>query len=142
MNDSNDNTPDAAAENETAAPSTEIEGNRIEENKDARTWGMLAHLSALAGYVIPFGNIIGPLIVWLIKKEEYPFVDDQGKESLNFQISFSIYMFIAVISLYACVGFILVPALAIAGIVFIVLGTIKANNGEYYRYPLTIRLIK
>ena len=137
MIDSNDNTPEAAPESDLTSP-----GTQIEENKDARTWGMMAHLSALAGYVIPFGNIIGPLIVWLVKKDEFPFVDDQGKEAVNFQISFSIYMFVAALSLYVCVGFILVPALAITGLVFIILGTIKANNGEYYRYPMTIRLIK
>ena len=56
-------------------------------NKDERMWGMFCHLAALAGFIIPFGNIIGPLIVWQIKKEEFPFVEDQGKESLKFQIS-------------------------------------------------------
>src|SRR3954467_5501803 len=58
----------------------------IETNPDAKMWGMLAHLSSLAGLVIPFGNFIGPLVVWLMKKDQQPFVNDQGKESLNFQI--------------------------------------------------------
>ena len=60
-------------------------------SSDERMWGMLCHLSTFAGYLVPFGNISGPLIVWLVKKDEYAFVDDQGKESLNFQISITIY---------------------------------------------------
>jgi len=58
--------------------------------KDDRTWAMLCHLSGLAGYVVPFGNIFGPLIIWLIKRDQSWFVDDQGKEALNFQISWAI----------------------------------------------------
>jgi uncharacterized Tic20 family protein len=53
-------------------------------DKDARLWGMFCHLIAFSGYVVPFGSVLGPLIIWLIKKDEMPFVDDQGKESLNF----------------------------------------------------------
>lgn len=69
-----------------------------ETEKQARTWGMLCHLTALCCWVgVPFGNIVGPLIVWLIKKDETPLVDEQGKESLNFQISISIYAIVAAI---------------------------------------------
>ena len=65
-------------------------------SKDEKMWGMFCHLSALAGYIgIPFGNIIGPLIIWMVKKEQFKFVDDQGKESLNFQITITIAAFIA-----------------------------------------------
>ena len=111
-------------------------------DKDAQMWAMLAHLSALVGCVIPFGNIGGPLVIWLVKKEESPFVDDQGKEAVNFQICFTIYMLIASLTFLVCIGAILVPALGIVGIVFIVIAAVKANGGEKYRYPLTFRLVK
>ncbi len=111
-------------------------------SKDAQTWGMLSHLIALAGFVIPFGNIIGPLVIWLIKKDEYPFVDDQGKESLNFQISMTIYFIISAILIVVVIGILLMIALVIVEVIFIILATVKANSGEKYRYPLTIRLIK
>lgn len=114
----------------------------IEQDPGARTWGMLCHLLGLCGYVIPFGNIIGPLVVWLTKKDEYEFVADQEKEALNFQISLTIYMLVASLTLFICIGVVLVPAIAVAGLVFIILGSIKANGGVRYRYPLTIRLIK
>lgn len=111
-------------------------------SKDERTWGMLAHLSALIGYLIlPFGNIIAPLVVWLMKKDQSQFVGDQAKESLNFQISCTIYMVVALISLMLLVGFILVPLVYAFGLILTLIGTVKANNGEAYRYPFTIRLV-
>ncbi len=111
-------------------------------SKDERTWGMLAHLSALLGYlVLPFGNIIAPLVIWLVKKDESQFVADQAKESLNFQISLLIYAVISGVLIFVIIGIFLLGALYILGIVMTIIGTIKANNGESYRYPLTIRLI-
>ena len=104
--------------------------------------GMLCHLLALAGYVIPFGNIIGPLVIWLIKKDQYPFVDDQGKESLNFQISIMIYAIVSSILIVVAIGIPLVIAVGIFGIVEIILASIKANQGIAYRYPLSIRFVK
>ncbi|HZS04450.1 MAG TPA: DUF4870 domain-containing protein [Blastocatellia bacterium] len=110
--------------------------------QDERTFGMLAHLSALSGYIIPFGNIIGPLVIWLIKKDQSRFVDDQGKESLNFQISVTIYAIIAGLSILVLVGILLLPAVALFGLIMTIIAGIKANEGVPYRYPLTIRFIK
>jgi len=111
-------------------------------SKDERTWGMLAHLSALVGYlIIPFGNIVAPLIIWLIKKDESQFIADQAKESLNFQISLMIYAVVAGVLVLVIIGIFLLIALYIVGIVLTLVGTVKANNGEMYRYPFTIRLI-
>ena len=110
-------------------------------DKDARTWAMLCHLSSLAGYAIPFGNVVGPLVVWLMKRNDHPLIDDQGKESLNFQISITIYLIVAVISILAVVGIILTPIVAICQVVFMIIACIKSSNGEYYRYPLTIRMV-
>ncbi len=111
--------------------------------KQTNTWGMLCHLTSLSAYVgIPFGHIVGPLVIWLIKKDELSFVDDQGKESLNFEISMSIYGIIAGLLCFVLIGFVLIPALIVTHIVLVIMATVKASSGERYRYPLTIRLIK
>jgi uncharacterized Tic20 family protein len=112
------------------------------EEKDARTWAMFCHIGAFAGYIIPFGNIIAPLIIWLIKKAESPLVDDQGKESLNFQISVTIYAFIALLLTLILIGYILFPALVVFDLVMVIVAAVKVNEGEKYRYPLCIRFIK
>lgn len=111
-------------------------------SKDARLWGMVAHLSALAGYVIPFGNFVGPLIIWQIKKDEHPFVADQGKESLNFQITVLLAILVCIPFMFICIGIPMVMAVGVAELVFIIIAAIKANEGETYRYPFTLRLIK
>ena len=116
-----------------------------EINKDARMWGMICHLAGLSGLipVVPvFGSIIGPLIVWQIKKDEFGFVNDQGKEALNFQITILIYLIVSGLLCFACVGFVLLPAVVIFDLVFLLIAAVKANDGERYRYPLTIRFIK
>jgi uncharacterized Tic20 family protein len=112
-------------------------------SRDERTWAMLAHLSTLVGYaVVPFGNIIAPLIIWLVKKDQSWFVDDQAKESLNFQISILIYALISVVLMLVLIGFVLFIILYVFGIAMVIVAAIKANNGFQYRYPITIRFIK
>lgn len=105
-------------------------------------WEVLCHVSALAGYIIPFGNIIGPLVVWLMKKAESAEVDYHGKEALNFQISVAIYAIIGLLLVLVVIGIPLLIALGIANIVFMIIAAIKASNGERYRYPCTIRFVK
>jgi uncharacterized Tic20 family protein len=115
------------------------------DEKDARTWAMLCHLGALVLYVIwlfPIGHIIAPLIIWLIKKDESPFVDDQGKESLNFQISMAIYFIIGAILIPVFIGIPILIALGLFHIIIVVVAAVKSNSGEKYRYPLCIRFIK
>ena len=105
--------------------------------------GMLCHLTGLSSFVgVP--GFVGPLVIWLIRKDEQSFVDDQGKESLNFQIAMMLAaLIISAIGAVTCgFGFLLFPVLLIIDLVFCIIGTVKANNGEYYRYPITIRLIK
>jgi uncharacterized Tic20 family protein len=116
-----------------------------EPNRAARMWGMFAHLAAVTGFITGgIGCIVGPLVVWLIKKEDYPFVDDQGKEAVNFQITMLIYAAAALLLAFLCIGFILLPVVGVVDIVFTILATIKANDGVRYRYPkwLNLRLIK
>ena len=111
-------------------------------DQSPRTMGMLSHLLALSGLIIPFGNLIGPLVLWLLKKQEHPFIDDQGKESLNFQITVLIAAIILSPTLCFGIGFVILPLVGILGLVFAVIGAIKANGGEAYRYPWALRLIK
>jgi len=120
----------------------------------ARNWAMGCHLAALVLYVgVPFGNILGPLLVWLLKKDEYALVDQQGKEALNFQISLMVYSIVAVIALVVCaVTVILVPVAVVLGVLLVILflvnlimiivAAIKTSNGEWFTYPLTIKFIK
>ena len=110
--------------------------------KQERTWAMFCHLGAFAGYMFPFGNILAPLIIWLVKKDELPFVEDQGKESINFQISITIYFLVSALLSLVAIGFILMIALVVFDVVMVIIATVKANKGEKYRYPLTIRFIK
>ena len=110
--------------------------------EEERTWAMLCHLAALAGYVVPFGNIIGPLVVWLIQKDKSGFVDEQGKESVNFQITITIAAVVGLILILACVGVVVLAAVGIFSLVMIILAAVKANSGERWRYPLCIRFIK
>ena len=114
----------------------------------ARTWNMLCHLSALAGFIIPFGNIIGPLIFWQVKKNEFPSVDAHGKASLNFQITVTIAALVgaavAFILSFFCVGWLLFPlviAIGLAGLILAIIAGIKANDGKEYQYPLSLKLI-
>ena len=114
-----------------------------EENKKANMWAMFCHLSALSIYAgIPLGNIIAPLIIWLIRRDEFPFVDEQGKEAVNFQILMTIYGIIAGLLCFIMIGFVLLPALLVANIILLIIATVKTNKGEGYRYPWTIRFIK
>ena len=120
-------------------------GTDEELSKDARMWAMFCHLAGLAG-LIPltpaFGSIIAPLVIWLIKKEEFEFVDEQGKEALNFQISILIYAIVAGLLCFVCIGFFLLPAVYIFNLIFLLIAAVKANNGEHYRYPISIRFVK
>jgi hypothetical protein len=108
---------------------------------EEKQWALFAHLSALIGYIIPFGSIIGPLVIWQIKKNEMPFVDDQGKEALNFQITVAIIAIICLVLVLILIGILLLWALAIANLVFIIIAALAANNGQAYRYPFAFRFI-
>jgi uncharacterized Tic20 family protein len=115
----------------------------VTENRDERMWAALVHVVALSLFIgIPFGNLIGPLIIWLIKKDQYPFVDQQGKESINFQISMTIYAIISGILVFVVVGIFLLVAIALIDIVLAIIAAVEANQGRPYQYPLTIRFVR
>ena len=134
----------------------------MEIDKDARTWATVCHLSALIMLVgVPLGNILGPLVVWLAKRQTNEFVDDQGKEALNFQITFAlceIVLFILIFLLvfgaplhyqpFSILPVIFLPAMLIMMALFIlniglvIMAAIRSNEGISYRYPFTLRIVK
>ena len=112
-------------------------------SSDVRTWCVLCHASALLGLFFHFlGHILGPLIVWLMKRGDSPEIDAYGKESLNFQISMLIYHAIAFVLCFILIGIPILIALWVLDIVLVIIASMKASEGKFYQYPFTIRLIK
>jgi uncharacterized Tic20 family protein len=109
---------------------------------DVRNMAMLCHLSSFAGVIVPFGNILGPLLVWLLIREHSPFIDDHGRESLNWQISATIYLIVSSLLVLVIVGIFLLPALFVFYLVVVIAATVRANSGEPYSYPLSIQFIR
>ncbi|WP_299802974.1 DUF4870 domain-containing protein [uncultured Shewanella sp.] len=110
--------------------------------RDEKNMGVLVHLASFSGYLVPLGSILGPLIVWLMKRDEYAFVESCGRNCLNFKISVIIYFIISAILMFVGIGFFLFGILAIFDVVVTVIAAIKASEGESYKYPLTINFIK
>jgi uncharacterized Tic20 family protein len=113
-------------------------------SKNERQWAMGCHLVALCGILIPIpaANVLAPLVVWLLKREDGAFIDDQGKESLNFQISLFIYAIACGMLAIIGIGILLLLPLALFGLVCVIMAAIKASEGTKFRYPVCIRLIK
>jgi len=112
--------------------------------QEDRQWAMFAHLSALAGLLVGGFTFVGPLVIWLMKKDESKFVDANGKESLNFQLNILIYSLVSMVITVATCG-VAVPlplAIMVYAIVMPIIAGIKANEGQVYEYPLTFRIIK
>jgi uncharacterized Tic20 family protein len=136
-----------AGQNVSAEQPQAVQQSRTgkETNRDACMWAMFCHLAGLGGLlpVAPvLGGVIAPLVIWQIKKDDFEFVNEQGKEAVNFQISVLIYALVAGLHCLACIGLFLLPAVYIFDLIFLLIAAVKANNGEHYRYPLTIRFIK
>ena len=110
-------------------------------NQDDRTWGMIAHLSALAGYAIPLGNVIGPMIIWLAKRDTSAYVAQEAREALNFHITVTIAAAISALLILVLIGFVLLIAVGLVALIFTIIAGIKANEGNGYVYPFAVRLI-
>ncbi|MGH8895907.1 MAG: DUF4870 domain-containing protein [Egibacteraceae bacterium] len=108
--------------------------------QDVRNWALGAHLSAFIGAWVALA-FIGPLVVWLIKREEHPFIAMHAREALNFNLSVLLYGFVALLLSLLVIGLPILIGIAIAWLVLTIVATVKAANGEEYRYPLTIRFI-
>ena len=111
-------------------------------SRDVRNMAMLCHLSTFSGYFFPVGNILAPLFIWLMKREESSFIDAHGKEALNFQISVTLYAIVSAILIIVLIGILLLIALILFDLISVIIAAIRANNGQDYRYRLTIRFIK
>ncbi len=112
------------------------------KDSDENMWAMFCHLASFAGLVIPFiGIILGPLIIWLIKRDEYPLVADQGKEAVNFNISMTIYYVISGVLIFVVIGLPILFCLFIFHLVVTIIAMVRASEGVKFRYPMAIRLI-
>jgi uncharacterized Tic20 family protein len=110
---------------------------------NARSWAALCHASALLGVLVHFpGHLLGPLIVWLWKRDDAPELDAHGKEALNFQISMLIYNVIAAIFCLVLIGFLFLAVLWVLNAIFVIIASIQASDGKFYRYPMTIRFLQ
>ena len=115
--------------------------NKPLSEDEERKWAMFAHIGTFSSMFVPLGNIIAPIVIWQMKKNESDFVVEQAKESLNFQISLMIYSIVSILLCFIIIGFFLIFALVIFGLIIVIVAGVKANDGEHYRYPMTMRLI-
>jgi uncharacterized Tic20 family protein len=109
---------------------------------EARKWAMLCHYAAFAWFLAPMvGNVVGPLLVWQLKREEDPYIDAQGREALNFQLTLSLALMVCGVLAWILIGFPLMLLVSVVGLVLTVIGGIRANEGKPWRYPLCIRFL-
>jgi uncharacterized Tic20 family protein len=113
-----------------------------ELSETERNWAMFCHLAAFAGFFVPFGGIIGPLVIWLSKRDDSTWVNENGKASLNFQLSMLMYMVLVAPLCLILIGIPLLIMLGILKIVFIILASVRASKGEEFKYPLAIPFIQ
>jgi uncharacterized Tic20 family protein len=117
--------------------------NEIRElSESERNWSMLCHLTAFAGFFFPFGAIIGPLICWLSRKDESLWVNQNGRESLNFNLSMLLYMILVIPLCFIIIGIPIIIILVVIKVVCIIIASIKASRGEEFRYPISIPFIQ
>lgn len=114
----------------------------VEEEKETRQWALLLHLSLLAGYVVPLGGLVAPIVIWQIKKDELPEIDEHGKNAVNWLISYIIYIVISIPLIFLIVGIVTLIATVILGIVFPIIAALKGHEGKVWRYPLSITFLK
>ncbi|KVX02560.1 DUF4870 domain-containing protein [Shewanella frigidimarina] len=111
-------------------------------SKQAKDMGLLIHAASFAGYVFPLGSVLGPLIVWLMKRDEFEFANQCGKNCVNFKLSLMIYAIVSAVLILIGVGILLLAALALLDIICTIIAIVKASDGIAYQYPFTIRFIK
>ena len=113
-----------------------------EISRDARKLAMICHIVALVGLLgNGIGFLIGPLVVWLVKKEDDPFVYEQGREAVNFQLTMLLAVIVSIVLCFVFIGFFILPIVLLMMIIFPIIAAMKANDGEHYRYPVTFRVL-
>ena len=113
----------------------------MDSSFNEKQWILLSHLSGFAGFIFPFGNILGPLLVYLLKKDQSTAVAEHAREALNFQISITIYYIIAGILIFVIVGGFIIAILVVLQIVLMIKAALEADKGGFYKYPFTFRFL-
>ncbi len=114
----------------------------IPPSSEAIHWAMVCHLSGFAGFLFPIANIIAPLLIWGFKRQSFPYLDEQGKEAINFQISISIYYLASILLVILFIGFLLIFLVALFHIIAMIIAAVETAHGNPFRYPLTIRFLR
>ena len=128
---------------ETSYPQPPLTPANVTTVANVRTWCAFIHASALLGVFIHFpGHLLGPLILWLVKRDDAPELDAHGKEAVNFQISMLIYNAVAAVFCLVLIGFVFLAILWVLNAIFVIIASIQASDGKFYRYPMTIRFIQ
>ncbi len=109
---------------------------------ETRQWSMLLHLGLLAGYAVPFAGLIVPIVIWQMKKDELPALDAHGKNAVNWLISLLIYLFAAGLLCLVFIGILILPVVVALSVIFPIIAAVKANNGELWKYPMSITFLK
>lgn len=125
-------------------PSPQMPSGPVQDpqEKIARNWAMACHLAGLSAYIgVPFGHIFGPLLIWLIKKDEIPLVNDQGREALNFGITLTIFYIISGLLVFVLIGIVPLLFLPLIHLILGIVAAVRASEGEVHRYPFNIRFI-
>jgi uncharacterized protein len=112
------------------------------QTPEQRQMGLFLHLSQLASVIVPVAGIVLPIVIWQTQKDKMPALDAHGKMVANWLLSELIYACISVVLMFVLIGFLTILAVLVMGIVFPIIGAIKANNGEFWEYPLTIKFLK
>ncbi len=112
------------------------------DNRQVRQWALVLHLSLLAGFIIPLAGLVAPIIIWQLKKEEMPGLDAHGKVVTNWIISSIIYGGVSVLLIFVLIGIPLLVLLCLVGVIFPIIGGIKASDGEVWKYPMSIAFFR
>ena len=132
-----------ASQRSTLGQHDRLAGVRIEGVAPSdRNWAVLCHVVTFIGFVMPLGNIVGPLLIWLLRRRDSEYVDFHGKEAVNFQISLTIYLVISAVLVLVLIGFVLLLVTFVFGIVSVIIAAVRANEGVLHRYPVTIRFLR
>jgi uncharacterized Tic20 family protein len=130
------------AQSWTAVPLESTGIGPAAQEQQARQWAFFLHLSILAGFVVPIAGLVVPIAIWQLKKDELPGIDAHGKNAVNWIISAIIYAVVCVILILVIIGIPLLIALGVVAVIFPIVAAIKANNGEVWKYPLSISFLK